>query len=481
MNSVRNTHRMPVRSLTFLFALLALTQGVAQSAIPNTSAGKPTNEASPVTAPQSPTTPTGIQNPASSIQAHGPSTPATTPTAKTAAAADAAAVSESAAAELAAMSEEAKALRKKLENDLATQERAVAALEKDYGVFDPRLVDTLTKQGRELHSLSRYNQAIDVYERARHITRVNDGLYNLKQIEIIDAAADSMAAVGRWHEATNQKEYALMLSRRHFGIDSTDFIPALYSLGNWYQRTGNVFGARDMYESASRILAAHVGNDDERRADSLRRLAYAYRLERFPEQQFAAGDDDERSRFDTDATPSNVPHGLRAPFLVNRFGPGERALKDAILIYARQKPPNSVQFAATLAELGDWYLLFGMWDRAQIAYHEALAQPGADISALFGTSQPIYWRPPPTPERPSSDNVPERHGFVEMTFDVSERGEVASAQVTRAAPQGVMDKQALKALRASRYRPRFDSAGQPVASPGQKFRYEFVYYKEPRT
>ena len=61
------------------------------------------------------------------------------------------------------------------------------------------------------------------------------------------------------------------------------------------------------------------------------------------------------------------------------------------------------------------------------------------------------------------------------------RGDVTTARVSRAAPAGFMDDKALQALRAARYRPRFDDAGQPVGTAGLKFRYEFVYYQEPHT
>ena len=125
--------------------------------------------------------------------------------------------------------------------------------------------------------------------------------------------------------------------------------------------------------------------------------------------------------------------------------------------------------------------MFGMWNRALAAYKEALNQSGTDRTALFGAVRTIYWRAPLSPERPPLDSIPERHGYVEMIFDVSERGDVTTARVSRAAPAGFMDDKALQALRAARYRPRFDDAGQPVGTAGLKFRYEFVYYQEPRT
>ena len=384
-----------------------------------------------------------------------------------------------AAADLAALHEEANTLRKTLEADLATQDRGVQAIETDFGAFDRRLVDALVQQGRALHALSRYGQAVDVFERARHITRVNEGLYNIEQLAIIDATANSMAASNRWRDATNLKEYALAVARRHYGDDDPQLVPALYNLGGWYEHSGNVFGAREMYENANKILAKHVGADDVRRAEALRRLANSYRLERFPEHQFA--DDDARFDIDTDIGAAGMGHPLRAPKVINRFGPGERALKDAVQIYSRQTPPDAKRMATTLAELGDWYSLFGMWNRALAAYKEALNQSGTDRTALFGAVRTIYWRAPLSPERPPLDSIPERHGYVEMIFDVSERGDVTTARVSRAAPAGFMDDKALQALRAARYRPRFDDAGQPLGTAGLKFRYEFVYYHEPRT
>ena len=43
-------------------------------------------------------------------------------------------------------------------------------------------------------------------------------------------------------------------------------------------------------------------------------------------------------------------------------------------------------------------------------------------------------------------------------------------------PAGLMDFRTRKAIKAARFRPRFEN-GEPVETPGVEYRHEFVYYR----
>jgi TonB family protein len=383
-----------------------------------------------------------------------------------------------ASAEATRAAEEAvRARRRAGEENLAVRQRQVRAIEDDFSGFDPRLINALVALGDALHELKRDNEALEVLERAQHVSRVVGGLHNLEQIKVIDALARVLGSLERWPDAIRAKEYALSLVRRAHGADSIELVGQLYDMANWYESVGHVLGARQAYEHAAVIIDAKVGASDPRRAEALRKLARSYRLERFPEHRPSP----EEQRYEVDF--ANLPNGSaeRRVGTLNRFGPGEAALKEAIRIYQRQTPVATVETSATLVELGDWYLLFNKLDLAMLAYREArgqLAQLPEQQRALFAEATPVYFRPPALPRRPPLDAIPEYRGYVDMAFDVSERGEVSNVQVIGATPQDMLTKQALDAMRRARYRPRLDDAGNPVPSSGQRFRFEFPYFQQ---
>ena len=387
-----------------------------------------------------------------------------------------AAPQSSAEATLAA-EEAVRARRRAGEENVTMRQRQVRAIEDDFSGFDPRLVNALVALGDALHDLKRDNEALEVLERAQHVSRVVGGLHNLEQIKVIDALARVLSSLERWPDAIRAKEYALSLVRRAHGPDSIELVGQLYDMADWYESVGHVFGARQAYERAAVIIDAKVGASDPRRAEALRKLARSYRLERFPEHRPSP----EEQRYEVDF--ANLPNGSaeRRVGVLNRFGPGEAALKEAIRIYQRQTPVATVETSATLVELGDWYLLFNKLDLAMLAYREArgqLAQLPEQQRALFAEATPVYFRPPAIPRRPPLDAIPEYRGYVDMAFDVSERGEISNVQVLGATPQDLLTKQALEAMRRARYRPRLDDAGNPVPSSGQRFRFEFPYFQQ---
>ncbi len=376
--------------------------------------------------------------------------------------------------------ESVRAVRRAGEEKVAMRQRQVRAIEDDFSGFDPRLVNALVALGDALHELKRDNEALEVLERAQHVSRVVDGLNNLEQIRVIDALARVLSSLERWPDAIRAKEYALSLVRRGHGADSIELVGQLYEMAAWYESVGHVFGARQAYERAAVIIDAKVAATDPRRADALRKLARSYRLERFPEHRTSP----DEPRYEVDF--ANQPSGSaeRRVGVLNRFGPGEAALKEAIRIYQRQTPVATIETSATLVELGDWYLLFNKLDLAMLAYREArgqLAQLPEQQRALFAEASPVYFRAPALPRRPPIDAIPEYRGYVEMAFDVSERGEVSNVQVIGATPDGMLTEPALDAMRRARYRPRLDDTGNPVPSSGQRYRFEFPYFQQAGT
>jgi TonB family protein len=168
--------------------------------------------------------------------------------------------------------------------------------------------------------------------------------------------------------------------------------------------------------------------------------------------------------------------------IVNRFGPGEAALIEIVKI--TEANPNAKPLDQALAELdlADWYLMFDKPSRATPVYVHA-RQLMRDKAALSNDEIEAYFKPTAL-YRPIPDNPPApppqlrtnpTEGHVEVSFTVTEAGDVAEMKTLSSEPEGLMDIKVRRGMRAARFRPRFEG-DTPVIATNQIYRHTFVYY-----
>ena len=82
------------------------------------------------------------------------------------------------------------------------------------------------------------------YDRALHIARVNNGLHHPSQVLVVYRQAALLAQGGEYAEANRRHEYAYGVLLRSYGGDSTELLPGLFVLADWYMTGYNIFSAR---------------------------------------------------------------------------------------------------------------------------------------------------------------------------------------------------------------------------------------------
>lgn len=365
-----------------------------------------------------------------------------------------------------------------------TIEDALERIEDDYGVWDQRNVTALTELGAVQAALGRVDEAIGTYQQALHVNRVNQGLHDVTQLDILDDLTELSVAARDWEQANQLQEYGFYVQQRQYGAGSTLLVPGLYRLAGWYRRTGAVFQARALYERAVQILEAAYGPDDVRLIDALQGIALTYRLERYPVATRAQRDQADAFTISTGPRQGDIAIA-DARTVVNRYGEGEEALARIVEIHDANPDTAPREKAEALLDLGDWYLIFDKWSSAFDVYaraRELLATDGWDearIASLFSEPMPLVFPLPDPPSPPSyASRATEQRGFVDLVYDVTDRGRVSTVDVVAAEPEGLMDFRTRKAIKAARFRPRFE-AGEPVATNGIEYRHSFVYYREP--
>ncbi len=354
----------------------------------------------------------------------------------------------------------------------------VAELQQTKSRYDPALIQPLTMLGDALSGEAKYKEALQAYEKARYITRVTDGLHTVDQIDLVYREANMLASMGETAKANDRQEYAYETLLRNYGPFSPKLVPALFHLAMWYDRTTNVFAARGLYERAVEILARNNGATDPSLIPALRGLANTYREERFPPFQLPETQH-------VGALPPAALYGSQGdPMpIVNRFGPGEAALLEVVKIISADPEATPLSVALAEIDLADWYLLFDKPSRATPVYVHArqimrdrAAMDAEQIAVYFGQPTILYRPIPPDPPAPSEAlRANPTQGHIELSYTVTNDGEVTDLKTLSSEPEGLMDLKVRRGMRVARFRPRFDG-DTPVDSPNQVYRRTFTYY-----
>jgi tetratricopeptide (TPR) repeat protein len=358
---------------------------------------------------------------------------------------------------------------------------SVIMLEEHVGRYDQTLVEPLTILGRALHGQGNYPEAIDAYERAVHVTRINGGLHSTEQVTIIYQEAESWAAMGDLEHANHRHEYAYETLLRAYGLESVEIVPGMYELAHWYRQQNNIFSARALYQHAARALSLAYGMEDARLIPALQGIAETYRAERFPPYH----NPHQKSGVSVSTGPS-APGTYRARVQVNQFADGERALQQIVRIQEANPEATIGDVTVAMLDLADWNLMFESWERAFTLYefcYKVLGEEGEatdeQLTTYFGEPRPLYLPLPDGPSTPPADlSAVPTQGFVEMVYSVTEKGRIRKLTTVASEPPGLMDFKVHRAMRTARFRPRIE-AGVAVTTPNLIYRHRFEYYPLP--
>src|SRR6188768_1910409 len=123
--------------------------------------------------------------------------------------------------------------------------------------------------------------AVVALKRAADLSRNTDGLFNINQIEFIDALIDAYEASGRYPDAEKEALYAMRVEEAAYGRSSIKLLNRLDRLARWYESARRYTSERNVYERALGILAKSAPENDLRNVAPLRGIARSFRLESF--------------------------------------------------------------------------------------------------------------------------------------------------------------------------------------------------------
>ena len=407
--------------------------------------------------------------------------------------------------------------------DIAAYEQSIQALEAAGGAFDSNLDQELLALGTLLQQAGEFTRAQEVLDRSLHINRVNNGLFGLRQIPIIDRVIENHLARGDLVAADAQQEYLLYVQRKNFGDKSADLLPALTRFAEWNLfafrarpivqtppeienpspgspasnqtednsndmvdfRTNRLINARNVYESIIHIVSSNFGAGDSRLLTFERQLALTNYL-------FITtfGIDSEISTsftmpYGSYLSPFAAAEGGRPPL---GFRQGQDALERRVAFFTNEPGIPPADKARAKLDLADWMLMFSKRLTALEVYKETwqeMAAAGASPEALNA-----LFNPPIPQEIPSflahpftrelleipDDLALEYKGYIDVAFDLNRYGITSSLAVLgkSATATPALEGRLLRNLRRTQFRPRIVD-GMARETETLQIRYYFTY------
>lgn len=388
-------------------------------------------------------------------------------------------------------------------------------LESPGNTWRAELGETLLDLGRALQAANDHEGALEQFERAVHISRINHGLFSLQQLPAIMLQVQSHLAMDQWDSADGLRQYAFYVQSRTYQDNDPGLIPALVDYAQWNMdafadRRGEIPSTRlldayQLYSVAVALMDRHEMQLEFPKEEYLRQQAFiSWLMHRTNVLARSDAVFSAERRIDdawADGLTGQLTRGRN-----NAFARGEEALQKIIAIRAEhvaQADPGSAvhdelvrQQAEAVLDLADWHLLFDRRQAARgtyreawdlVAEHDALAEGVFDRVVLLPSFEP---RLGPTeiqnvsiPQHASSLQSRQpaagmqrrgRYGYVTMAFDINRFGRATNVDIVDAGAEGDDNvyRRMVGALRDSLLRPRIDG-GEPVDMTGLVYRFPY--------
>lgn len=110
----------------------------------------------------------------------------------------------------------------------------------EFNAYDGTLVAPLYQEARQQQESGNHTAAVILYKEAIHILRINQGLYNDAQIDLLDAMIDSEISLQNWEQVDKNYAYMENLYRRLYDVTDPRLEIGLQKVVSWHVNALNV-------------------------------------------------------------------------------------------------------------------------------------------------------------------------------------------------------------------------------------------------
>jgi tetratricopeptide (TPR) repeat protein len=249
---------------------------------------------------------------------------------------------------------------------------AIETAEAERSAYSAELSDLYFGLGQSHFSKREYERARRAYQRGMQIERVNYGLNSLSQTPYLLSIAEAESFLGNWEESQDALENLYQINSRAYGENNPRMLPVLDELLDWYMGTysernhsggyQNLVLSERLGDRMSRILNKSVSIDDPDAAPRYRKISHLhYFIANHIKQH---GEPSESGlTINTGSTTAS-----RDSTSQQHYRRGKAALQKVVESLEKQENSSDTDKALAIAELGDWYLVFGQRMSASKAY-----------------------------------------------------------------------------------------------------------------
>lgn len=112
-------------------------------------------------------------------------------------------------------------------------------LRSEAGIYSPVLMEAYSDLGALYTELEDFDSAVQVYNDALQIARINNGLYSVQQLPLVESLIDTQQQRQDWQAVDDLAHLHLHLHERLYGATDTAYLDAALDYGAWKQRVIN--------------------------------------------------------------------------------------------------------------------------------------------------------------------------------------------------------------------------------------------------
>ena len=247
-------------------------------------------------------------------------------------------------------------------------------IEATEGAYSAALTDLLMSLGMSYQEKVDYENANLAFQRGMQLEKINYGLFSLGQTPYLQEIANTHRLLGDWEQSQKAIDQFYIVNEKNFGEKDQRMLPIIESMLDWHAESYNLRDPRDSFPSLSAMerLAAkmHVILDDSADLGDpstpekyLRIGKIQYMLARHIKDFGLPQESGMSITTDRYATERNSPLTSH-----NYYSRGSAALQKVVKSVMEQKPSILLDQIEAIANLGDWYLIFGQSGSATKAY-----------------------------------------------------------------------------------------------------------------
>ena len=359
----------------------------------------------------------------------------------------------------------------------ASQARALELLAVTQGIASPKAITPLRELAAAYQAQGRTAGAIDALLQAMAISHRALGLFNVEQLQMIEPLIGLYEQLGDEEGVDREVQHAVMVADHVYGADDLRLLPLVERLAGRHEQNDRYAQARQQWQRMVDIASREGGGRNAATINGLLGVARSHRLQYVRDPQSILVKTCRTQPETGQPLPLIVCTDLGRA--VKLDDDGEAAALRALEILDSTPDPPPVLLAATLLEVGDWYIVAGDPEVA-IQYYER-AWPLLDEQGNPARPNPLlvprplgYRRPAAAEQYAAQPGNATATTPIEFSLTVKADGETADIAPLSDPPEARLSR-IRRALEKAAFSPRFED-GKPVATKG----YRFVeYWNEP--